>query len=303
MKTIGIILPTRNRPNELWDWMRAMSNRDLTDHPDEIIIINDSSTYDTVQMVMKNWNIGISYKTFTNSEQMGTVESSKVGLWNSTTDFVMFASDEVVILPGAIKSIRDAINSKSNPKLVLGRSRWIDDKRDIRWIASAKNPTGFNTAFDTGIDAASGYFRPAYETAVLDRQEALLLITPALKCYNETYMTWSLAFTHGYLMLPDILTGFMLREDGVYGGDKTGEQTALLMLKEFERNLNPGALLRLRNSGALGYLTHPSLNAVMKAYPLWVNGNLKSHRMNCKLETFFRKYLPAWVQKLGVKYY
>lgn len=99
---ISIIIITKNRPIELKDCLNSIECQEYL--PDEIIIVDSSTTNETKNMIANYVSLNIIYYGHFYG---GTSKARNYGLENTKGDIIVFIDDDVILHPAYIKEIRN----------------------------------------------------------------------------------------------------------------------------------------------------------------------------------------------------
>lgn len=102
MTLVSVIIPTYNSADTLWDTLLSVENQTLDDL--EIIIVDDSSSDDTVRLINKFKEYSNrTVRTAFNSKNEGVAMTRNVGISMSRGEYVAFLDSDDIWLPDKLK--------------------------------------------------------------------------------------------------------------------------------------------------------------------------------------------------------
>lgn len=110
---ITVIIPTRNRPDDLVKAIISVINQ--IQQPDELIIIDQSSSPESrliVESILKNHNV-IRLKYVHDASIPGLVAAKKVGISKAEGDLICFLEDDVVLEKEYLDEIKKGFDSNA----------------------------------------------------------------------------------------------------------------------------------------------------------------------------------------------
>lgn len=109
--TLGIVIPNRNDSIYLAKCISSITNQ--TNFPDEVIILDDNSSDNSLEVIEKYIQGYNFFKLIKNKKQLGAIENSNKGLLLSSTDYVFFLGANDFIYPNFVEEYKKIINSSS----------------------------------------------------------------------------------------------------------------------------------------------------------------------------------------------
>jgi len=114
-------------------------------------------------------------------------------------------------------------------------------------------------------------------------------------------MTWSLAFNHPFVVLPDIITDFYLNPAGHYARTKSQavvNDEAHRMIGFFEASNAEN----IRKNGIIGF-TDVDSEFIKINHPAWDTPAFRGHCLLRKFERLAHRWTPGWIVNMLGKYY
>lgn len=108
--SVSVIIPTRNRSNLLAKAIKSVLNQTYQDF--EIIVVDDASTDDTVNMLQKVKRIDRRLSVIANKKPLGGAESRNIGLAASSGKWIAFLDDDDTWLPQKLAKQMQALAHK-----------------------------------------------------------------------------------------------------------------------------------------------------------------------------------------------
>lgn len=134
--TIGIVLPNRNDSRFLRACLRSVL--DQQDPPDELVIIDDQSTDDSVALIQSLIDGHSNARLIVNERNLGTFGAVEVALREIRTDYVLFLAANDIVLPGIFSRARRCF-AQCGGAALWSAMAWLIDEGDrvIRMHPSA----------------------------------------------------------------------------------------------------------------------------------------------------------------------
>lgn len=215
--SLSVIIPNRNDGKYLKKCIQSVLEQDIP--PDELIIIDDESTDNSVE-VIRSAISGCSFaKLYINENNLGAVENSSRGLSLATSKYIFFLGANDFILPGLFRRTKECL--EKFPAGLWSAMVWKVDEAD-NYIGMHPSPV---------IALVDSYFSPdkcrkmmfsfgnwlTGQTTVY-RREALIEVggfDPALKGLNDLLAAHVVASRYGASFSPAPL-GVMRIHQGAF---------------------------------------------------------------------------------------
>jgi len=300
--SLSIVLPTYNRHALLHGWLASVLDQPVA--PDQIVIVDDCSK-DFTASIVKLFLPDDRIVYLRNPTNLGVARSNLVGLDKVSSSHVLFAADDDRLRPNAVAILKRTIEEFPNDCLIAGRSMWHNPRKRITWVSGRSLEPGRYWPTDTSNEASNGNLRipgesSAYNVELIRRHNAY---RPEIQLYADLYMMWYLVFQYPFTIVPDVLTDFYLNPEGNFARNKDkNEQDIQMIIRMFEANLKPEILLRIQESGIIGFAdADPEL--IEKVYPAWSTMRFRGHCLLRKFERLTHRWVPGWVIRLFGRFY
>lgn len=306
---IGIVLPTRNRPELLDAWLDRACR--MTSLPDKIMVIDDCSDAPiNVDYLIKKYHTIADRLMFTRLQSnVGVARATLIGAQSILhwVGWAMFASDDDEIRPDTIRRFRAIVEEYPAIGFVVGNSKWVTPN-GISWVSGKSIRSGIHPYHEFWKDGQSQQLRIPGEAVLynLHQMDSMRLIYPHTNeglCY-DTGLTMSLAVRFGWYKSDCTAVTFNLNPTGVFASAKqqTRVRSVMALLDGFESRLNRKELRLVRESGVLGYVEPPKA-LIRDVYPDWITPMYRKLRAKRWRERFVRRFFPKAVQQWGAKWY
>jgi len=148
---ISVVIPTRNRHEDLEDCLKAVKKQDYTNY--EIIIVDDNSSCRD-----ENHKLALKYdaRHIYNEEWMGTPIAYNIGILNSKKPLVVFTDDDCVPSENWLTSL---INAYKKSNAVIVGSRVLNVSKSKGVLKKQMKTSSFFSAFAKiifGLDNSVG---------------------------------------------------------------------------------------------------------------------------------------------------
>lgn len=125
LPSIAVIVPNRNDSRYLPVCLRSILSQEVK--PDELIVVDDQSTDDSVQIVRSLLSAAPFARLVENPVNLGTYGALHEGLKHSRSDYVLFLSSNDFVLPGIFARAKRALSSSPGAAL-WSAMVWIVDE-------------------------------------------------------------------------------------------------------------------------------------------------------------------------------
>ena len=133
---ITIIIPVRNRPDEISDCLASLSKLDYPSEKKEIIVVDDASDDNTPEVVS-----GFPVKIIKNSKRMQASYSRNLAAKEARGDILAFIDSDCTADPLWLKALVSAFNDETNSAVGGKVDSWFDKKALDRYegVSSSLN--------------------------------------------------------------------------------------------------------------------------------------------------------------------
>lgn len=221
--SVSILLANYNHAHYLPTSLAGIC--DQTRPADEIIIVDDGSTDQSVQRIEQFAARQRNIRLLKNDRNMGLVFSINKALGAATSDYVVWASSDDLLLPNFLERSLDVLQKYPDAGLCFSQlAVFVEGTSIVRHYTGDKSSGHALAAFDLGnephfLSPVQLYKRlhPRYlwmsGNTVVARRDALLEaggFDPALRWHCDWFSFYVVALRHGACLLPETLA--MMRE-------------------------------------------------------------------------------------------
>ena len=184
MKQVSIIVPVYNASETIHTCLEAILNLDYPQGLFEIIVVNDGSTDNTVELIQQMKSPRI--KIINNDRNRGRAFTRLKGAKESSYDHLLFIDSRVIIDRGALKSMEKSGESIQSPLTIKGTDTiWDSALNSLRRLVFKKFYQGKETTF---IDLSNFDNTPKGTTALYIPKELFIRATMAIE-YENRYVS------------------------------------------------------------------------------------------------------------------
>lgn len=213
--TVTIILTNYNHSRFLNTSLGGIVNQ--THNPDEIIVVDDGSTDDSLDVISGYAELNNNIRVLANRENRGVQYSISRALGAATGDWIVWASADDKLLPTFLEEGIEAIRQNPDTGVVFSRLATFLDKTGEERIYSGDGPG--EDAFNIGDKVAtftpdvlmerlaSGYLWLSGNTAIV-RKEFLFDVgafVPELEWHSDWFAFYAVALRYGAVGIPQTL--------------------------------------------------------------------------------------------------
>ncbi len=148
MKKLSVIIPCFNEKKTTREIVKKVENVTISDWQIEIVLVDDSSTDGTREILKEYEQI---HTVIYNDENQGKGSSVKTGIANSTGDYIIIQDADLEYNPAEIPNLVAVLDEKKN-KVVYGSRNMHHTKRRgtfFAWLGVWCMTREFNFLFDT----------------------------------------------------------------------------------------------------------------------------------------------------------
>lgn len=203
--SLSVVIPNRNDSKYLPKCLRSIVSQDIK--PDELIIIDDESTDDSIEVISRELAGHSFARLEVNPKNLGGVQTANLGLRLAKSKFVLFMGANDYILPGHFSRMKACLEKFPSAGL-WSAMVWLVDEQDryIRMHPSAV--IALSDAFFSGQQCRQmvrdfGNWLTGQTTVY--RREALLeagALDPSLKGLNDLLAAQVVASRYGAAFSP-----------------------------------------------------------------------------------------------------
>ena len=122
--TLSVVLPNYNHGELIGRALRALTRQETA--PDEIIVIDDASTDDSVRVIEGFAASSPAVKLLRNAQNLGVIPTLERGLQTSRGKYVYFAAADDFVLPGFFKTALRRLEANPDLSLFCGEAVLVD---------------------------------------------------------------------------------------------------------------------------------------------------------------------------------
>ena len=126
--TLSVVLPNYNHGKLIGRALRALTAQERA--PDEIIVIDDASTDDSVRVIEGFAVSSPAIKLLCNAENLGVIPTLERGLRTSLGKYVYFAAADDFVLPGFFETALRRLEAHPDLSLFCGEAELVDGNTD-----------------------------------------------------------------------------------------------------------------------------------------------------------------------------
>ena len=297
MPSISVIIPNYNHGQFVEKSIR--STFEQTAPPNEIIVVDDGSTDDSVKRLKKIKKEIPILKLFLCEENQGTLRAATIGVKNAKSEILMFRAADDILLPYSIKEGRKAFQKYPESQIAFGEILFFRDKITNGTVESLalSNETSFFSP-----TSLIELWKPDFnlpEPACFVKKSALLEqggLFEEAKWYSGWLCFTSIALKYGITFIPKVLNTFRL-DSNSYGTanlrNKATQKKVLRFLINRVMNLEKGLKSKFIDSGAFSIFGEPIKNLLdEEKHTLPENSNLLIN--NALPREYFGPGLPQY---------
>lgn len=308
LPTLSVVVPNFNHAQYLPRCLNALLSQSVP--PLEILVIDDASTDDSVQIAEAYERRHANVRLIRNETNQGVVVNLNRGLEYAGGERVYFASADDMVLPGFIEKSLSLL--ADHPQAVLSCA--VGDWREP---ATGLNPhigatMGARPCFLSPDDLVRLEYQGRLQIAsntVIYKSEALRTaggFRSELGWHTDWFAIYTLAFRFGVCFVPEPLAVFFLHPTAYSaktpGKEAARQQVYRRILESLSREEFGDVMPRLRDSGALFEFEWPMLKLI-RACPEFHQFLTPAFVRKARwqgLKMAVKRYTPAWV---GEVYY
>ena len=184
MKQVSIIVPVYNAAETICSCLEAILNLDYPEELIEIIVVNDGSTDNTLELIKAINSPRI--RIISNDKNRGRAFTRLRGARESAYDHLLFIDSRVIIDRGALMAIEKSGEPIQSPLIIKGTDNiWDSALHPLRRLAFKKFYQHKETAF---IDLSNFDNTPKGTTALYISKDLFIRATMAIE-YQSKYVS------------------------------------------------------------------------------------------------------------------
>ena len=211
MPTIAVIIPNYNHGHLIEKSILSTFQQSVP--PDEIIVVDDGSTDDSVQRLTQLKHKIPMLKLIFFKENQGALRAGNIGAQNAKSEILMFRAADDILPPDSIKHGRDAFEKYPRSKIAFGEILFFRENTSegtVETLALSEETEFFPA------DSLLRLWKPDFnlpEPACFVKKSAFLEqggLWEEAKWYSGWLCFTSIAFKHGLTFIPEVLNSFRL---------------------------------------------------------------------------------------------
>jgi glycosyltransferase involved in cell wall biosynthesis len=228
---LSVVMPNFNHGRYLPTSVGALLAQSV--QPDEIIVVDDASTDDSLEILDALARQHPHLKVVRNERNLGVVPTLNRGFQISKGDVIFFPGADDEVRPGFIEASMKLWAQRPDAALSCTASEWRDVATGLNWFMAA------------GMADQPGYLSPA-DLVRLGRQRKLLVVAHStiyrrepmaavdmfikdLRWHSDWFLCYATAFRHGILYHPEPFSIANMHATSFYGGRKREDHERVLL--------------------------------------------------------------------------
>ncbi|HWX22498.1 MAG TPA: glycosyltransferase family A protein [Candidatus Binatia bacterium] len=304
LPSLSVVLPNYNHGRYLPTALRSILGQ--TAAPLEIIVIDDASTDNSLEILSGYEREHSNLKVYRNEKNQGVVFGLNRGLALARGEYVTFPGADDEVVAGLFEKSLALLARYPQAGLCCTVAEWRETFSGLTWHMAA------------GMAAEPSYLSPD-DLVRLGKNEKLCIITssclfkteplrsmggfpPELRWHADWFACYVTGFRHGVCFVPEVLSLANLLPRSFYqSGHKTGEhrQVILKLLERLNTEAFADVVPRLRDSGALSLFAMPVLRLVAgrPEFRHFLNPTLVRRTLRRSTELQAKRFFPAWLAR------
>lgn len=241
-KTLSVILPNFNQGHYIADALKALVEQ--TRPPDEIIVVDDGSTDDSVKVIELFSRQYSQIRLLRHAQNIGGVEAARTGGKEAKGEFLYFAAADDRVFPNFFKKSLELL--MAHPEAGICSALALDLGPDGETQGPVESPL---------VSKAPRFICPKEAGALLHQfnnwfigntvvyrrncLEALGMFDPSLGSYCDSFICSVIALKHGACFIPEYLGGIR-RMEGTFSAKMTGDTNLAIAMFTNAKKLMEG---------------------------------------------------------------
>ncbi len=309
LPSLSVILPNYNHAQHLPTCLKALLNQSVP--PAEIIVIDDGSTDNSVEVIRQIADKNPSIKFYQNDRNRGVNFTINRGIELASGEYLYFPGADDEILPQFIEKSMMLLDQHPQAAVSCTVGDWRETGTGLRWhmgAGMANCPSYLSPQQIVELDRKGRYFIPNH-TAIMKRSAFIEVgkLRPELKSASDWFAHNAMALRYGLCVEPEPLAVFNIYPNSYYHRSRRDAQSHREMLEAILNRLSlpefKDVSNLMRQGGTLFIFGWPMLKLVLGkrehrhfATPTFLR---KAFWHGTKL--FLKKFTPAPVGNLYLK--
>jgi glycosyltransferase involved in cell wall biosynthesis len=300
-----VIVPNYNHAQFLPRCLGSLLSQ--TQRPDEIVVIDDASTDDSMEVLSgfaaQNSFIHV-YRNESNRQVAATMNR---GAELATGDYLAFTGADDEVSPHFLQQTTELLQAHPRAGFCCGLADWRCGTTGMEWRVGTKMPqeARYFSPDELTQLIRNQRFYVSFQSPVF-RRNAFVgagMWKPELKWCTDCFTTNVTAFRHGICFVPEVLSVLNLLPNSYYHSDARRRQTLTLFLQLLQSDEYADVLPPIAASGILGHFGWDMARLVLCQQRYWDFLNVPFLRAASRrvLEVAGRRLLPNWLARIGLR--
>ncbi|PYL00937.1 MAG: hypothetical protein DME19_03450 [Verrucomicrobia bacterium] len=301
---LSVILPNYNHARFLPNCLEALLQQSV--QPLEIIVIDDASTDNSVEIIETFANKHPLIRFYRNERNQGVVSGMNRGLELARGDYVYYAAADDQVLPGFFEKSLRLLSEHPQAALCCAIGDWREMETGFNWhvgVGMSEQPCYLSTAQMVELERRDRLFIASH-TAIMRKNATVEAggFIAELKWHCDWFAIYVAAFRYGICFVPEPLALFNIHVSSFYKArDKQAHREVLRRMLSLLTG--PGyqdAATPIGESGALFLFGWPMLKLMLSrpAYrrfitPTFLRKNLW-HSLKLELKKITPRFVANW---------
>lgn len=327
---ISIVIPNFNHAHELKYSLRAIMSQSRP--ADEVVIIDDGSTDNSIEVIRSFSNKFASIKLIQNAERTGVVSAVNSGIAKASCEFVILASADERIMPDMCEMMEQAYMKFPDALLYASKfTEWQPETSDLKhgdrgeynfWFTENQEPE-WVSAEKIQTLMQIDHVRLTANSAMFKRSAMIEMggFAPELRWYSDFFLIYGIALRHGFCAVPLSLSWFKVAAGSYSSVGTSNKSEQNLVVESFLKKLDEDSFSDIRDRffdapasmaaflrPLLCYLfMQPARYGLLARLAIWwlkdtIRGNRPGIWANTRIaKNLRRKHLAKSLRKLGME--
>ncbi len=218
LPTLSIIIPNYNHGHCLPVAVHAILKQSA--QPLEVIIIDDGSTDDSVEIIQKLAREHPVIKFHRNEKNIGVMDTVNRGIDFAQGDYLFFSAADDEILPGFLEKSLNILAQHREAGLSCTIGDWREEATGLNWhvgVGMADKPSYLSPQRMVELERSGRLFIPGHTTIL--KKAALIeagKLIPELKLTVDWFIAYVIGFRDGICVVPEALAVFKILPKSYY---------------------------------------------------------------------------------------
>lgn len=278
---ISVVLPTYNGAKYISQAIESILNQTFKDF--ELVIVNDASTDNTLNIISGYAEKDERIKVITNAVNSKLPKSLNIGFSNCKGDYFTWTSDDNILHPDVFEKLVYVLENNSDVGFVFSCEEFIDDKGKI--IGRRKHPDNLNEIYFKNIISASFLYRREVHEQLEGYDETKFLV--------EDYDFFLRAYEkYKFLYIPEVLYSYRKHAESLTGTKRSeAKNRTIELLKIFNQKAVSGNVKSMTAKGISNLYLDLSNEYFLRVLDEGIKSDilyLKLHRIKDAMTRFFQ---------------